>query len=80
MQEIYAKGEGESIPEIECVNCDTIAMTMCRVGTNGVTRIELYNENGQMSYVPWIAVYKGDFLWQRFDAAGMRIYYKEFHT
>lgn len=31
----------------------------------GVTDIIAYDENGEMSYIPWIAIYKGDFLFVR---------------
>jgi hypothetical protein len=31
-----------------------------RVGANGVTKIEPYDENGQMAYVPRVRVFRGD--------------------
>lgn len=31
-----------------------------KVGQNGTTRIEAYDESGHMANVPWIAVFKGD--------------------
>jgi len=30
------------------------------VGHDGVTRIEVYDDNGQMARVPWLAVFKGE--------------------
>ena len=39
------------------------------VGKNGVTRIEVVSECGQMARVPWFAVYRGDVLFQMFNAA-----------
>lgn len=30
------------------------------VGNNGVSKIESYDECGEMSYVPWFAIYVGD--------------------
>lgn len=30
------------------------------VGRNGVTKIEAYDETGQMAYVSWFAIYVGD--------------------
>ncbi len=30
------------------------------VGSNGVTKIEAYDETGEMSYVPWFAIYVGE--------------------
>ena len=41
------------------------------VGQSGVTRIEPYQENGQMAAVTWFAVYKGDFLAARLNGAYM---------
>ena len=39
------------------------------VGSFGVTKIEAYREAGQGGYVPWFAVWKGDFLYQRVNGA-----------
>ncbi len=41
------------------------------VGFDGTTRIIPYTENGQGAAVPWLAVYKGDFLWKRLNVANM---------
>ncbi len=30
------------------------------VGVNGITKIEAYDEPGQMAYVAWFAIYVGD--------------------
>jgi hypothetical protein len=49
---------------------------MITVGENGVTKIIPYHEYGQMAYVTWFAIYKGDFLWTRIDSAGLGIEYK----
>ena len=46
------------------------------VGSNGVTKIVPYHENGQMAAVPWFAVYCGDEIWRRYDAAGMWVEYR----
>lgn len=46
------------------------------VGVNGVTRIEAYDENGQMAMVPWVAVFKGDQICCRAPAAQMSVHYK----
>ena len=35
------------------------------VGTDGVTKIEPYQESGQMSMVTWFAIWKGEFLYAR---------------
>ena len=39
------------------------------VGSRGVTRIEAYEELGQGNYVPWFAVYHGDVIVERVNAA-----------
>lgn len=39
------------------------------VGFHGVTRIEPYEENGEMAPVPWLKVWKGDVLAARLNAA-----------
>ncbi len=51
------------------------------VGTNGVTRIEAYLESGQMAYVTWLQVWKGDVLAMRINCAHMtEINYAEVPT
>jgi hypothetical protein len=63
--------------ELSMIHCDRSQITVAQVGRNGVTRIILYKECGQTSWVPWAAIYRGDFLAERVDLAGMRICYKE---
>ena len=46
-----------------------------RVGSKGVTKIIAYDEAGEMAPVPWLAVYKGDKLWNRIAARHVRIEY-----
>ena len=41
-----------------------------------ITEIIPYAEDGQMSFVPWFAIYKNDFLWMRIDAAGWGVEYE----
>lgn len=43
--------------------------TWWSVGHGGVTRIVAYGENGQCAGVPWLAVYAGDWLVHRVNAA-----------
>jgi len=45
--------------------------TGATVGRDGVTRIEAYEENGQMAPVPWLAVFKSGRCVQRLNAAHM---------
>jgi hypothetical protein len=47
------------------------------VGVDGVTKIVIYAEFGQQAYVPWLAIYKGDAIAVRLDAAGMVIRYAQ---
>lgn len=48
---------------------------LMKVGMGGVTKIVAYGEPGHMANIPWLAIYKGDVLWQRVDAAGKEIGY-----
>jgi len=77
VDEVFAIDNGAEVPEILYVSCDMIQQDIYIVGIDGVTKIDLYHENGQMGYVPWLAIYKGDFLYARMDASHMRIVYKE---
>lgn len=45
--------------------------TGATVGMAGVTRIEPYEENGQMAPVTWLAVFRGDTVVARLNMAGM---------
>jgi hypothetical protein len=47
-----------------------------KVGSCGITKIEIYLEDGQMAGVPWCAIYHGDEIKNRFDMAGMGVTYK----
>lgn len=38
------------------------------VGSNGVTKIAVYDEYGEMSYVPWFAIYVGEEIVWRVNA------------
>jgi hypothetical protein len=38
------------------------------LGANGVTKIEAYDEVGQMAYVPWFAIYVGNEIVRRVNA------------
>jgi hypothetical protein len=77
IDDIYAEENGCETREIESVVNDNSKINYAIVGLNGVTKILAYKENGQMSWVPWAAIYKGDFLCQRVDLAGTRVIYKE---
>ena len=41
------------------------------VGRDGITKIEVYLENGQMAQVPWLAVYRGDSIATRVNCAAV---------
>ena len=45
---------------IRRVNNDEQCMTLFTVGIADVTRIEVYGENGEMAYIPFIAVFKNN--------------------
>jgi hypothetical protein len=48
------------------------------VGRTGVTRIVAYRENGQGASVPWLAIYEGDWLAHRVNAAAVEsVWYGE---
>ena len=46
-----------------------------KVGSLGVTKIECYEEHGQMAFVPYFAVYRGKHLWLRVPAEGNVVEY-----
>lgn len=46
------------------------------VGEFGVTKITPYDENGEMSHVPWLAIWKGDVVTLRCAARDMTISYQ----
>lgn len=51
-----------------------------QVGEHGVTRISPFDETGEMAYVPWFEVWKGDRLYCRTNAAFIaEVYYEEGH-
>jgi len=62
--------------EIEMVSNDDACINLYMLGQRGVTRIEVYKESGPMSYLPYIAIWKGDFLYERLPAIGLRITYR----
>lgn len=45
------------------------------VGEEDITKIEAYEENGQMAPVPWIAVYRKGELYRRIPAQRLTICY-----
>lgn len=44
-------------------------------GEYGCTKIVAYDENGSMSHVPWIAVFKGDEIAVRLPADQVSVHY-----
>lgn len=54
---------------IGCISvCNGTASDLYCVGPRkGITRIVCYRESGEMSYVPWFAVYNGDVISQRIN-------------
>lgn len=45
------------------------------VGLNGITKIELYQEPGQMGYINYAALYMGDNIFARVDLSGWGVSY-----
>lgn len=43
------------------------------VGFSGVTRIEAYEEFGEMAPAPWLKVWRKYFLWKRLNASLMEV-------
>lgn len=49
-----------------------------QVGQSGITRISAVDETGEMSYVPWFEVWKGEALYARVNASYVcEVYYEE---
>lgn len=46
------------------------------VGTDGITEIVAYEENGEMAPVPWFAIKVGDEIVARCAAAGLSVIYR----
>ena len=57
--------------QIECIYFEPSGVIRIDAvgGVAGVTRIECYREAGQGGHVPWFAVWKGEHLMQRVNAA-----------
>ena len=47
------------------------------VGRNGITKIEIYQEPGQMGYVNYAALFRGDSIYARIDLSGWGVVYEE---
>jgi len=47
------------------------------VGENGITKIEVYQEPGQMAMINYAAVFRGESLWMRVDMSGWGVAYYE---
>jgi len=45
--------------------------TVYKVGTSGVTKIVAYGEPGEYCLLPWFAIYKGDTIMCRVNAAAI---------
>jgi hypothetical protein len=59
---------------IKSISSDEGRYTL-KIGQDGITKIEVYEEMGQMTYIPWIAIWKGDVLSIRMDVQGKSIEY-----
>jgi len=63
--------------EIKLVVDDAAQCNMWVVGQEGVTKIECYPEPGQYSYIPFLAIYKGEHVAERGCALNFRLIYAE---
>ena len=73
MQELYMYDDER---EIDQINDYQKQFTIARVGIDGVTKIVCYPEKGSLDFFPYLAIYKGDFLYQRVAAIGISVIYK----
>lgn len=48
-----------------------------KVGELGITNIIAYDENGDMAYVPWLAVFRNDKLIMRCPAKQVSVHYAD---
>ena len=62
--------------EISHVNCDAKRWAIA-VGSDSVTKIEVYKEHGSGDFIPFIKVWHGDFLAYRTPALDKEIVYKK---
>ena len=65
----------EDTRKIESIHDDAAGITWHIVGGE-VTKIEAYGEPGEYCLIPYLAIWKGDFLYERRPALGLRINYK----
>jgi len=68
------EGMAEDTRTIECLFREDF---MFRVGDEGITSIVVYQETGEISFINYAAIYKGEFLWRRTDLRSWTIQYKE---
>jgi len=60
--------------EIKYYNNDAAQVTVA-VGKDGVTKIEVYKEQGPYEFIPYLKVWKGEVLFMRTPAIGKEIVY-----
>ena len=46
-------------------DCETGNPRTWELGRNGITKMVAYREYGEYSFIPWIAVYRGDVISER---------------
>ena len=47
-----------------------------KIGDYGITKIELYQEQGQMAHINYAALFQGDSIYARIDLSGWGIVYE----
>jgi hypothetical protein len=50
---------------ILCIVGDAVEEVGERIGRLGVTKIDTYEENGEMAPIVWFRIWRGDVLWKR---------------
>ena len=61
--------------EIIAISESTGQYDMARVGSHGVTKIVIYEEEYNESVIPFAAIYKGYWIASRFPAGDLAIFY-----
>ena len=64
------------LSEIASIHDDAKCVTIHIVGANGITKIEAYKEPWGESNTTYLAIIKGDYIFERIPAMGLRITYK----
>ena len=56
---------------------DNIAQQSIVVGIDGITKIEVYKEHGSGDFIPYLAIWKGGYLYMRTPGTDKEIIYEK---